>query len=326
MTDALAPVAPGELLRDSGLDVVVIGASGWIGRATLDLLSGALGPAEFERRVHVLGSANRTVAVRPGLDVACRALGEWREVSAGPALVVHNAFLTRDRVQATEPAAYVEQNRAISAVVRELISRHDVRGIVLPSSGAARGPDGAPERDLARNPYGALKAEDEELFGALAAERGVPLAVPRIFGLSGPYINKPDLYALASFIEAVRRGDPIRIRARHPVFRSYVDVGDLLALCLAIVLRDAPGQAVAFDTAGEEPVEVGHLARTVAAVLDRAGHPVERELDPLLPADSYVGDPARISQLCTRHGIAPHPRPEQVGRTARYLYRASAGR
>ena len=177
---------------------------------------------------------------------------------------------------------------------------------------------------MAANPYGALKAEDERAFAALARARGIPLAAPRIFGLSGEYINKTEIYALASLIESVRRGEPIRIRARHAVLRSYVYVGDLLALCLGLALSAVPLVEI-FDTAGEASVEIGDLARLVAASLGRQDHPVLRDRDPAAPEDRYLGDPARLRALFGRAGIAPLRLRDQIVRTAAYLD-AEAGR
>lgn len=321
----LVPGRARKLIRDSELDYVVVGAAGWIGRATLDVLWTALGSSAFEKRVVVLGSQTRAVELRPGVTVLCRALPEWRNVlPRGSCIVIHNAFLTRDRVAGMPLDAYVRQNRALSAEVLELARLADLRGVVLPSSGAVYGRDGALETDLAANPYGALKAEDERAFTDLARARGAALAIPRIFGLSGEYINKLDTYALASVIEALRQGEPVRLKARHPVLRSYVYVGDLLGLALSIVLAREPSIEL-FDTAGEMPVEIGELARLAATTLGRSDPAILRDFDPTLSADRYVGNPDRIRALFRAHGIAPLSLSDQVARTAAYLY-AAVGR
>lgn len=305
-------------LRDTPLDVVVIGAGGWISKACIDVLHAALGTEAFTRRVKVLGSTARPISVKPGLTVQAGALSDWRDVAFGNCLLVHNAFLTRDQVSELPPEVYIERNRQIAAEVRALVQARDVRGIILPSSGAVYGADRSLDRDLTVNPYGALKVEDEAAFADLARSRGIPLATPRIFGLSGEYINKHAIYALASFIESARSGEAIRIRARHPVYRSYVYVGDLLALCLAITLS---GEAVSetFDTAGTDVVEMGDLARLVARGLGRPDEAIERDFDPDLTPDTYVGERTAIDRLWRRYGLAPMGLREQIDRTAAYL-------
>jgi nucleoside-diphosphate-sugar epimerase len=95
-----------------------------------------------------------------------------------------------------------------------------------------------------------LKLRDEAHFARLAAEKGIPLALIRVFNLAGPYINKVNTYALSSIILDVLRGGPVTLRASHPVIRSYVSIFDVidLALCaLAMCIirsRAADGQCL----------------------------------------------------------------------------------
>lgn len=318
------PAETRRLLAEPKLRIVLMGAGGWISQAVLDVLTGILDETAMRERVHVFGSTARQMILGDGRVVEVKALAKWREVPPdGPAIVFHNSFLTRDKVADLPANEYIARNRHISAEVLAFVKSWDVCGIVLPSSGAAVAPSGGPERDLAQNPYGALKVADEESFGALAEQLGIALAVPRIYGLSGEYINKPEFYALASFIESARRGMPIHIRARHRVLRSYVYVGDLIGLCLAIA-TDIDRPRVVFDTAGETTVEIGDLATMVLDVTGRSELGIERDLDASLAPDRYVGDRAAIDRLWQHHRIDPLDLRAQVERTARFLY-ATAG-
>lgn len=321
----LLPGMSPPLLSGWDHSFVVVGAGGWISRATIALLSQVLGQESFRARVFVLGSEARDIVLGNGESVAVSALADWAALSPGPCLLVHNAFLTRDKVADLPLADYLARNRAISETVLAMASRLEVAGIVLPSTGAVYGPDGLLERDLARNPYGALKVADEEAFCELADRRHIPIAVPRIFGLSGEFINKPSLYALASFIESVRLGKPIEIRARHRVRRSYVYVGDLLALTFALAASETPRREI-FDTGGEPHIEIGDLARLVAHVLNRPDHQIERQFDPTLPEDRYLGDTSRLTELWAEFALSPLPLVEQIERTAAFLYSAASAR
>ncbi len=189
----------------------------------------------------------------------------------------------------------------------------------LASSGAVYGPGRAFDEDLARNPYGVLKRRDELLFADACRAAGTRLAVARIFNLSGPYINKLDSYALASFLIDALAGRPIAIRAAQRVERSYVHVGDVVGLALAILL-DPTNEAVAFDTAGERVVEVGELAAMVRDLVGRPDLDIGRPpVDASRPADRYVGDGAAMTALARRYGLARLDLAEQVRQTAEYL-------
>jgi nucleoside-diphosphate-sugar epimerase len=61
--------------------------------------------------------------------------------------------------------------------------------------------------------YGSLKREDEERFAAWADAAGKRAVIARIFALTGPYINKPGAYAIASFLADAMAARPVEVRA-----------------------------------------------------------------------------------------------------------------
>ena len=306
---ALAPDLALRLER-SGLSVVVTGAGGWLGRATLEMLEGALG-ASFGVRVHAFGSAGRVQRLRSGTTVVVRPVGELDRVPHRPHLLLHHAFVTRDRLASLGPRAFVAANRELSDAVAAHAARADVAGIFVPSSGAVYGTPGGTV-----DPYGMAKRDDEERFSALATGR--PLVVMRVFNLAGPFINKPGAYVLASVVSDVLSGGPVRLTADHPVVRSYVHVGDVLSLALS-VLTAGPAPDGPFDTAGECEVEVGELAQRAVEVCGRPGTVIERP--PLLSdvPDRYVGDGAAWWALAARHAVVPADLGAQLRDTAGYL-------
>ncbi len=303
---------------DDELNMLVIGGGGWIGLATLDMLHALLGEQAFRRRVTVLGSSRRRLEVNPGLSVECEALASFVPQSAGPTLVFYYSFLTKDKVKAGSIDQFVAINRSISDRVHDLVGAIRPRAVVLPSSGAVYAAGRRLETDLERNPYGALKVVDESRFQELMARLGGQLVVPRIFGLSGEYINKHDAYALAGFIKSVQSGSGIEIRARHDVFRSYMYIGDLVGLTLQLALAAKRGSVV-FDTAGDEVVEIEELAQRVAQVLGHPSLAIRRTREPSLPADRYVGDPVHVRRLMAAADAEQMPLDTQILRTASHL-------
>jgi UDP-glucuronate decarboxylase len=310
-----------KALRQSELDIVVTGAGGWLGAASLELIADALGPAEFEHRVHAFAERPRWLRLVNGVEILLKRPDVLDRFETGPCLMLHYAFLGREKLAAMTPAAYIAANEAISARARRAIGNLRPRGVFLTSSGAVYGADGAVDSDLAGNPYGVLKHRDEIAFAEACRRTGAVLATARIFNLSGPYINKLAGYALACFIRDALAGRPIAVRANRRVERSYVAIGDVLALALAALL-DPRRESVSFETAGERVVEVGELAALVRDGLGRDDLAIERPpLDPALPAERYVGDPTAMRALAARHGIGFEDLPSQIRRTADYLKR-----
>ena len=304
-------------LAEPRLDFLVIGGGGWIGRAVLDVLASTLGRRTFEERVRVLGSSTRRISIAPGWEVDCLALERWRELAPRRSLVFHNGFLTREKVAQLPEQTYIATNRAISDHVAALCTAWEPEGLFLPSSGAAYSADGGLERDLGLNPYGALKVEDEQRFSSLLAGRAAYVA-PRIFGLSGEYINKTASYALADLILQLKRTQQISLRAEGSVYRSYVYVGDLIALSLEIMLDGARPHET-FDTAGAKIVEVGELADRICILLGHPNAPIHRQWREGVRADRYVGDFNRMAALAERHEVPLLPLDEQIIRTAEFL-------
>lgn len=288
---------------------IVTGASGWVGRATLDLLHRRLGAAAFARQVRAFASEDRIVPLRRA-EVPARALAGLDGLPAGPPTVVlHYAFLTREKA-AMGLASYIAANRAISDVVERAVCRLRPQAMVLMSSGAV-----ALGEEMAVNPYGVLKRQDEQRFAASCTDGR--LITCRLFNLSGSYINKRESYVLACLIDDALAGRPLRLRATRPVWRSYVSVEDLVALLLATVAT--PGPSLCFDTAGEMAVEVGDLAARIRKGLGRAELPIERTWDPAAAADRYVGDGLILGQLAAAFGLGFRDLDAQIADTAAYL-------
>ena len=229
-------------LQASDFTVIVTGATGWLGQAALEMLADAFG-ADFPDRVRAFASSARNLTLRSGRQIACRPLPEIRDLPPGNYLYFHFAFLGKERTAELSLPDYASRVQEITDLMTGAMRRVGNRGILLPSSGAVYRPDHSLDDDLEHNPYGVLKLRDEKLFRQLAEDMGVPITIPRIFNLSGPYINKLGSYALSSILMDVLRDQPVRLQAAHPVIRSYVHVGDVwIWRCFAISrLRKAPG-------------------------------------------------------------------------------------
>jgi nucleoside-diphosphate-sugar epimerase len=298
------------------VDFVVIGASGWLGQATLENLFGQLPPAQ-RSRVHAFASSARVLALRDGSAVQVQALSSLPALrTSRPALVFHYAFQTKDRVGANTLEDYILLNRSIRDALSQFVDANAIAGLFVPSSGAAyAGMDDANHSDGAI--YGRCKLDDERAFEAMGKQYGFPVVSPRVFNVSGPYINKHNLYALASIIAACLRDETISVRATHPVIRSYYSVTDLIELCTRLML--AGGAAFhAFDTAGTEVVEVGELAQRCQQLL-APQLTIERPPMSGAAADRYVGDASAIRGLERIFDISPLGLDQQITLTADYM-------
>jgi nucleoside-diphosphate-sugar epimerase len=113
--------------------------------------------------------------------------------------------------------------------------------------------------------------------------------MPRLFNLSGAYINKHETYALASMIISAKRHGVINIRAKHQVVRSYILVDDLLALVFSCLLSPRAEYKSIFDTAGYEVLELDELAKKIKDILKMPNMEILRERVMREEIDRYCG-------------------------------------
>lgn len=328
------PRALAEVLRASPCEIVITGGGGWIGQAALEMLESALGD-DVLKRVSVFGSSARDLTLRSGRTIPCLALEHIRVLEAGPKLFFHCAFLTKDRLLGQSVDAFIAGNTVISDCVAAAIERSDARGIFMPSSGAvykkgtcvlregsavpATAPAYVLDDDMQANPYGVMKHQDEERFLQIAKQKNIPACIPRLFNLSGPFINKIELYALASMIASCMNGKEIIIRAPHRVFRSYIHVADLVSLGFAMLLNSKTDDVPVFDTAGEEVVELTALAEKIHEVLEQPQIPITRPDIVTDKDDVYIGNSKPFNQMMDHHGLTLRSIDVQIRDTAAYL-------
>lgn len=301
------------------VDFVVVGASGWLGQATLEYLLQQLAPAD-RSRVHAFASTARPLTLRDGTVVQAQALSSLPALrTSRPALVFHYAFQTKDRVGENSLEAYVQLNHGIREALAQFIDANPIAGLFAPSSGAAyAGMDETNLSDLAI--YGRCKLDDERAFEAMGQHYRFPVVSPRVFNVSGPYINKYNLYALASIITACLSNESISVRAAHQVIRSYYSVTDLIELCCRLMLSEFDKGAAfhAFDTVGSEVVEVGELALRCQTLLAPHVEIVRPALSDT-PADRYVGNAMAIRALEHSFQMKPIGLDQQIQLTADYM-------
>jgi nucleoside-diphosphate-sugar epimerase len=305
-------------LREGPWRIVVAGAGGWLGLATLELLRGLLGDEAFAERVRCFGSAARTLFLRAGFTVEQKSLNDIKFLPRAPTLVLHLAFLTQEKAKAMSEADYVAANRAISAEVLSALDVVGAHGVFVASSGAVYMADDEAAQASMRL-YGRLKLEDEESFSAWARAGKGRAIISRIFNISGPYINKQSSYALACFIADALAGRPIEIKARRAVFRSYVAISELMSVAFGLLTDEDVG-VTCFDTAGTEALEMAQIAADVARALGQ-----EAVSRPALGGDTpdrYLGDGAAYADHRRRLAVEVVDFPRQVAETARFMFEA----
>jgi nucleoside-diphosphate-sugar epimerase len=277
--------------------VLVTGASGYIGRQTLEPL------ARLGFEVHGL-------ARRPLDAPACRwhALDLFDAAAVAAALaairpthLLHLAWTTEHGRFWTDPANEAWRIATLDLVER-FIAAAGRRCVIAGSCGeydwSGAGPLSEARTPLRpATPYGQAKAATFRAVQARAAAAGLSHAHARLFFSYGPFEQPQRLVPL--IIRALLKGEPARLTAGMQVrdFLDVRDVGRLLALLLASEVEGA------VNVASGEGISVARIAELLG---DLIGRPDLIELGVLsLPRDEPPAIVADISRLTTEVGAEP---------------------
>lgn len=283
--------------------VLITGASGWLGRTALDLIS-PLGLPTL-----ALASRPRTIEVG-GCDVECHTWNDQDVRTFAPTVVLDCAFLTKGFALTMSLPDYVSTNRLLTDRLLYAARLPQVRLALTVSSGAAVYPHDALSRPIEDNAYGYLKAEAERRLMQEVDGGGAVPVVARAWSISGAHVQDPENFALGSMIIAAAGGS-IHITANRPVFRRYVLAEELLAVG---IVEGSVGPAV-IDSGGQL-IEMDELAHRIAAVVNPEAVITRADIEPLQP-DRYHSDGSDWAERCRHLEFVSAPLEEQIEITAR---------
>lgn len=264
----------------------------------------------------LFGSSTRDLAGPDGTVLPMKSLDAIGPDDVAGALVLHLAYLTKEKVELLGERAFFDTNSTIDEHLLAACRAGHPRALFVASSGAAA----LAEQGLDRHLYGMCKLLQEDRFLAFGKAAGVPVLAGRIFNLGGPWINKLGAYAISNMLVQALDTGSIRIGARNPVYRSYLHVEDLCRLVLgALEAGVSPGKPL--DLCGTEIVEMADVAAAVAQVAGLKDGTILRD-----PVDYdrpvvYVGDSTQTRTLALRGQLDLRNLYAQVEDTARYLRR-----
>jgi len=286
--------------------VLICGASGWFGQTAIAMTKDA--------GLEYMATGSRTRVIEIDGDTVRVASHNISSISAfEPTVVIDAAFLTRDKIAVIGAVKYIEINQVLMKISREIASLESVRKYVGFSSGATVHLAGQDSFSLSDNPYAALKKSYEAQMMEVSNWSKASLVIPRVYSVTGAYVNKPQLFAFSDLILQARAG-VIEVRAKNKVLRRYSPVEDVIAL--AVAQSKQQGQII-FDTGGEM-LEVGDLANQIRMEVCQDAI-IHRELNPNLLADDYQSDNVQWSNVLSLSDMEQAPLSEQIRRVARHL-------
>ena len=297
-------------------EFIIVGASGWLGMATLQLLSDHL---KISEKVTCFGSIKKTLKLLDGTTLVQHPLEELSDYPKGKAdYLLNYAFLTKENERTFKQQEYIKLNRQISIKVFNEAKRIRVANLSTISSGSVYSKERSIVSDLSKNPYGYLKKEEEVLFSGLK-DLGMKVVIPRVFNLSGPYSNKKEFYMFSSLLAQALKSNEMVITSKKRIFRSFISTSDLLSTIFGSMKLLNEGESVIYDTCGDSVVEIGELALQVKDLINKKAKIIRPDIDESLSPDKYIGSRSEYESLINKLEIKESSLQDQIVNTSEYM-------
>jgi len=287
----LTKVVNPSLFLEQCDQVVIYGASGWMGRSALDFIT-ELAPEEAREKILLIGSKHSEIKSNKITFEVFDQLDGYSTIREN-AIFFNAAFLRREFLQKMTSTEYLRKNEEIISLARSAIKQKKLHSFINLSSGAARDLDQGNKAGL-NDEYSKLKKSLEVEYELLCKENNTPIVNCRIFSLSGRYLNEFENLALSSFIKQALVHN--RIEVRSPLTkRTYLDAINLAGILLtASTLR----KNLSFDSGGTL-VTMHELAQIVAATSGTASCEILEGVE--APTD-YFGHYEKFNSLASDLG------------------------
>lgn len=260
--------------------ILVTGGAGFIGSHLVERLL-ADGQAVTVIDDLSTGRLENLAAVRshPALNVLVTKVSQCREVRelvARSRCVYHLAAAVGVDLVMTSGLRTIETNLRETEVILEAASAHRVPMLLTSTSevyGKSQQEAFSEEDDLLIGPphlsrwsYACSKLMDEFLALAHAKEYQTPVVIARLFNTVGPRQTGRYGMVLPRFIEAAKRGQPLRVFGDGRQTRCFCAVQDTVEALVR--LQNCPAsRGEIFNVGSNEEISIGRLAEMVVAHL-----------------------------------------------------------
>ena len=291
--------------------VVVFGASGWLGRECISLLSNILGNT-FSAKVILICSSNRSIQVnQQNYEItSINDLGHQTNVD----LMIDLAFITQEKLEQLSEKQYIHLNQELRKKIYDFIYESKPKYVYFASSGAADIDFMSVTKSNSKKVYGELKLASETELKKISQELDFNLLINRIWSVTGLQMQGYSKYAIGNFVYQALSTNEIKINSSDQVLRSYIDAEDLFKVCFHelflnkyTLLNSGGFQTTLFD-----------LASLVLKVLGSSNTQIPNSIEKE-PGDDYVSKDFKLNDLALKQELELHSLEDQIRNTLRAI-------
>jgi nucleoside-diphosphate-sugar epimerase len=222
--------------------IVVTGASGWLGGETIELFFD-LFKDEFEERVIIVSSIPKDLRMQ---NKVFKSIG-WDEFKSLRSidLLIHFAYLNQDKAKVLGLSEFIDSNRTITSDVSTFLSCNPGCDLLFASSGAVKFYPANIDSNNPMEVYAGLKTESEHIY--LQNKDLASVLNMRIWNVSGSRLKIDSPYALSNFFKQALETGKIELVGNGQSSRTYVDVKEMM---LVFLLSLEKGKRITLDSGG----------------------------------------------------------------------------
>jgi nucleoside-diphosphate-sugar epimerase len=271
---------------------MITGASGWIGRATLEYFY-KIFQDDIEKFIFPISASQKNIKLSDNFSIKTYDY-QYNFDKNKAYVILHYSYPTKARLETLSDDEFKKNCQQIKASISKIIQNYQIKSLIFPSSGAIYNQN---------NLYAKNKIDDELYLLELSEKYNFNIMIPRIFNIGGPFINQPQIYALNNFILQTKANKKIIINANNDVFRSYVHVNNLIDLFFKWLIDKDKETPLIFDISHPNKIEIKKLAEKICEVLTINCEIISPNYNSQNLSDDYVGDSAKIMSLCKKYQI-----------------------
>jgi nucleoside-diphosphate-sugar epimerase len=238
--------------------IIITGASGWLGKETISILSNA----NYE--LQLFASKKKSINLLDNVNFEANSLDEV-DLDENCEGFIHLAHLTKEKIPNLGEQKFITENLFLTSKAAQIIQKTKPKWVVLVSSGAIFDPrSNEIDSNIVTNPYGFGKRIEELIVKNACETVGANLVIGRLWGASGKLMVPNSAYALSDFIESAITHKQIKINSPYDVFRKYVNAGQFME----VLVKSAQNGRNLTISSGGFLAEIGEIAKLVAASIN----------------------------------------------------------
>jgi|688.fasta_scaffold231373_2 nucleoside-diphosphate-sugar epimerase len=288
-------------------NIVIFGASGWLGRECINILYGVL-QNDFKNKVILVGSKHKVITIgNKRFDV--RSINDLENIKSVD-MVIDFAFITPEKFFELGERTYIEMNKELTNKVLCFIKSKTPKYIYYSSSGAADLDFNCATNNRSKKIYGQLKYLAEIELESISRETSNHLLINRIWSLTGSQIQDVSKFAIINFINQALENGKIVINSSDQTLRTYVDASEQLKICFNKLFESK----LNLINSGGFQISLFDLANLIYKVLN-IKYTQTRNFIEKVSGDDYISKDFILNELGTLYGVKLTSLEDQVKNT-----------